>query len=105
MMEIVRHAELTVAYEEKYQTIDGFGVNINSKYWNGGALRPVVDFLVDDLGAVLFRVDGYGNANWIDPDNDSDATCLCEGCFARVYQSADFQNMLGLCKHLRTRAE
>lgn len=103
MMEIVRHAELTVAYEEKYQIIDGFGVNINSKYWNDGALRPVVDFLVDDLGAVLFRVDGYGNANWIDPNNDSDATCLCEDCFARVYQSADFQNMLGLCKHLNAR--
>jgi len=50
---------------EKYQQIDGFGVNINSKYCDKGRLVPVMDMLIEDLGATLFRVDIYGKSNWI----------------------------------------
>ena len=50
----------------KEQKMSGFGVNINSKYWGNGKLLPVMEFLVDDLGAVLYRVDVYGKSNWID---------------------------------------
>lgn len=47
---------------EEYQKIDGFGVNINSKYWENGVLKPVLELLIDDLGARLFRVDVYSKS-------------------------------------------
>ena len=50
----------------KEQTMSGFGVNINSKYWADGKLLPVMELLVNDLGARLYRVDVYGRSDWID---------------------------------------
>jgi O-glycosyl hydrolase len=45
----------------KYQTIDGFGVNINTAWWykgkygDGKVVQPAIDLLVDSLGATIFR--------------------------------------------------
>jgi O-glycosyl hydrolase len=50
-----------------FQTIDGFGVNINSRYWDDHLL-PAMDLLLNDLGATLYRVDIWGKSNWLDPD-------------------------------------
>ncbi len=50
-----------------FQTIDGFGVNINSRYWDEWLL-PAMDLLLNDLGATLYRVDIWGKSNWLDPD-------------------------------------
>jgi hypothetical protein len=41
--------------------MDGFGVNINPAWWNGGeykdakVVQPAIDLLVDSLGATIFR--------------------------------------------------
>ena len=102
-MHIVNTATIWIDREKRYQTLDGFGVNINAKYWDGGKLRPVVDCLIDDLGAVLFRVDGYGKANWPDPDSTRGEESLCAENLERIYQTPPFQNMLGLCKYLNER--
>jgi len=34
--------------ETTYQTIDGFGVNMNPAFWNNGNLKPAIDLLVDE---------------------------------------------------------
>ena len=45
----------------KYQTIDGFGVNINTAWWYNGeyedakVVKPAIDMLIDSLGATIFR--------------------------------------------------
>jgi len=49
-----------------FQTIDGFGVNINSKQWQP-RLLPAMELLLDDLGATLYRLDIFGKSNWPDP--------------------------------------
>ena len=46
----------------RYQTMDGFGVNINAAWWYNGEYRdpkvvkPAIDLLIDSLGATIFRV-------------------------------------------------
>ena len=50
-----------------FQTVDGFGANINPAQWHDGKLKPALDLLVDDLGGTLFRVDPTGLAKWLDP--------------------------------------
>jgi len=59
--------KLTLDAAETFQTIDGFGVNITPAQWRNGQLKPVIDQLVDELGATLFRFDCYGKADWLDP--------------------------------------
>jgi O-glycosyl hydrolase len=67
------------------QTIDGFGVNINSKYWNGGKLIPTMNLLHDDLGARLYRVDIFGKSNWIDEAGDIGLKALDPSHLEKIY--------------------
>lgn len=92
-----------VDLSKTYQKVDGFGVNINSKYWEKGALRPVLDLLIDDLGAVLFRVDVYGKSNWVDPDNTLGPSSLNQENYRRIYKSEVFENGWGMMRYLNER--
>jgi O-glycosyl hydrolase len=57
---------------QRFQEIDGFGVNFNGPYFRESQ-KSMVDLLVDDLGATIFRLDAYGFdlSNW-EPVNDND---------------------------------
>src|SRR5207248_7227412 len=54
---------VTVNGQQRFQVIDGFGVNANPKLWNNGELVPAINELTD-LGSTLWRVDIDGNSNW-----------------------------------------
>jgi hypothetical protein len=87
-----------------HQPIDGFGVNINPVgHWRDGALRPVLDRLIDDLGATLFRLDPYGLTTWIDPDGSLGPAALSEETYARVYRSAPLRDAWETARHLNAR--
>lgn len=60
--------EVIIDTTRSFQKIDGFGVNINARYWRNGYLIPVMQLLLEDLGATLYRVDIWGKSNWVDPD-------------------------------------
>lgn len=67
--------DVTVDPGKRFQEIDGFGVNFNGPYFRDSA-KPMVDMLIDDLGATLFRLDAYGFdlSNWeVVNDNDDPA--------------------------------
>jgi O-glycosyl hydrolase len=61
-----------VEASQRFQEIDGFGVNFNGPYFRE-TQKPMVDMLVDDLGATLIRLDAYGFdlSNW-EPVNDNE---------------------------------
>lgn len=84
----------------RHQTIDGWGVNINSKYWDDGKLIPVMETLIDDLGATLFRLDACGKSNWIDPDNRLGPRALKAANLKRVYAGPDFRAAAGMGRYL-----
>ena len=101
-MEMIKDAKITVNTTERFQTIDGFGVNINSKYWRNGELAPVIDVLVKDLGATLFRLDCYGRADWVDPENIYDKNILTQKYYDEIYKSSEFQDALGMSLYLNS---
>jgi O-glycosyl hydrolase len=61
---------IAIDVSQRYQTIDGFGVNFNATYFRP-AQKPMIDMLVKDLGATIFRLDPYGLINW-EAANDND---------------------------------
>ena len=66
---------VTIDPGKRFQEIDGFGVNFNGPYFRDSA-KPMVDMLIDDLGATIFRLDAYGFdlSNWeVVNDNDDPA--------------------------------
>ncbi len=77
--------------QRRLQTIDGFGVNINSKYWDEGKLVPVMERLTDELGANLFRLDAWGKSDWMDPDGKlGRRRALSPANLKRVYARPEF---------------
>ena len=100
MANVFENINLRVKGGTQYQKVDGFGVNINSKYWDEGRLIPVMDLLLDDLGATLYRVDIYGKSDWVDPDNTKDVSVLNEKTYSEVYSSEVFRNGWAMMKYL-----
>src|SRR5262249_25661560 len=62
---------LTINGAQTFQTIDGFGVNINSHSWNNGELKPALDMLNDQMGATLYRV-VYDMEDWESVNDNAD---------------------------------
>ena len=92
-------ATLTIDGAQQFQSIDGFGVNINSASWNNGELRPVLDLLVDQLGATIFRV-VIDNGDWESSNDDSDPNTLNEVFYTRIYSSPKFEALWGTIAYL-----
>lgn len=98
---MTRTIDINVDAGKSYQTIDGFGVNINpAGYWRDGRLIPVLDLLIHDLGATLFRLDPYGFTNWVDPDDSADRAALNPETYARSYRSGVFLDAWAMARYL-----
>lgn len=95
--------DLTIEPDAQFQRIDGFGANINSKYWKEGKLACVLDQLIDDLGATLFRVDVFGKSNWFDPDGTVGPDALAEERLPDLYGTEPFTSGWDLIRHLNQR--
>jgi len=103
MSNIPKQCYVTVNGADKKQTMAGFGVNINSKYW-GDRLMPVMNLLTDELGAKLYRLDVFGMSNWI----DEDGTLGKEKAFSqenldKVYSGKFAQNGAAMLRHLNSK--
>jgi hypothetical protein len=62
---------VAVDMSKRYQSMDGFGVNFNGTYFRESQ-KPMIDMLIDDLGATIFRLDPYGLTNWEAVNDDDD---------------------------------
>lgn len=100
MPNVLRRIDVKVDGCKERQRIDGFGVNINSRHWNNGELIPVIDLLVEDLGATIFRVDVYGKSNWMDPENAKGAGVLNQEEYEKVYSNIVFRNGWSMMRYL-----
>lgn len=85
-----------------YQKIDGFGVNINSKYWDQGRLIPTMDLLREDLGTTLYRVDIWGKSNWVDPTSQVGPSSLNESNYSAIYQGDIFKRGWAMMRYLNS---
>lgn len=86
-----------------HSTIDGFGVNITPAQWRNGNLIPAIDLLVDDLGAVLFRFDCTGLAEWLDPGRRNEEGVWPQTYLDSVYQSPVFRDAWETFRYLNSK--
>jgi O-glycosyl hydrolase len=87
----------------KYQTLDGFGVNINTAWWLNGeyadakVTQPAIDLLVDSLGATIFRA-VIEEIDWESVNDDNDPNHFNWTYYNRIFSNDRFQ---GVWKTLR----
>jgi O-glycosyl hydrolase len=82
-----------------YQTIEGFGANINHRSWTNDDLKPVIDALVDQAGMTLFRV-VYDKTDWEATNENASPYVMDWNYYNQVYSSAEFEKMWGLVAYL-----
>jgi O-glycosyl hydrolase len=90
---------------KKYQTMDGFGVNINTAWWNNGeymdtkVIQPAIDLLVDSLGATIFRA-VIEEIDWEEVNDDNDPNNFNWTYYNSVFTNARFQGVWETLRYL-----
>jgi O-glycosyl hydrolase len=85
-----------------YQTIDGFGVNVNYRSWNGSELQPVLDAFVDQAGMTSFRV-VFDLADWEAANDNSDPNVMNWSYYNSVYSDTEFTRLWDMFTYLNSR--
>ncbi len=91
--------KLVIDGSRQFQTIDGFGVNINSLSWNNGESKPAIDMLADDMGATLWRV-VFDQEDWETANDNPDPNVFSWKYYNKVYSSPKFRNLWGTIGYL-----
>jgi O-glycosyl hydrolase len=92
--------DVQVDGDQRFQSIDGLGVNINGTYWNDGKLAPALESLHRDLGATLFRVI-IETPYWEVANDDSDPHSFSWGSYDAIYARPEFRSLFGVLRHLQ----
>jgi glucuronoarabinoxylan endo-1,4-beta-xylanase len=85
-----------------HQYIDGFGVNFNGTYFRESQ-KPLIDMLVDDLGATIFRFDPFGLSNWEAVNDDDDPNHMNWAYYNDRYSSPFFEASWGAARYLNAK--
>ncbi|MBK8884983.1 MAG: CehA/McbA family metallohydrolase [Bacteroidales bacterium] len=89
----------------KYQTMDGFGVNINPAWWYNGSytdakiVQPAIDLLVDSLGATIFRA-VIEEIDWEEVNDDNDPDHFNWDYYNKVFSSPRFMGVWNTLRYL-----
>jgi hypothetical protein len=82
----------------KYQTMEGFGVNINAAWWYNGVysdskvVQPAIDLLVDSLGATIYRA-VLEEIDWEAVNDDNDPNNFNWTYYNSIFTNARFQGV------------
>ena len=94
--------------ESKYQTLDGFGVNINTAWWydgeynDGKVVKPAIDLLVDSLGATIFRA-VIEEMDWEAHNDNNDPENFNWSYYNKIFRSLRFQGVWNTLRYLNTK--
>lgn len=92
--------KMTVNGLNRMQTIDGIGVNINTRSWNGNELKPAIDLLVDSMQSKIFRVILETPIEWEDVNDNDDPFVYNWKFYDSVYATPKFTSVWNTIAYL-----
>ncbi|NNJ13187.1 Ig-like domain-containing protein [Chloroflexales bacterium ZM16-3] len=90
----------------RYQTIEGFGVNANSRSWdlaNPGSFTPQIDTLMDDVGANIWRVVVESHKDWEVTNDNADPNSFNTAFYNTLYETEKFKKLWAMLDYLDKR--
>jgi O-glycosyl hydrolase len=93
---------ITVDGTQTNQVVDGFGVNVNFRSWNGAELQPVLDAFIDQAGMTLFRV-AHDLSDWEATNDNTNANSINWDYFNGVFASGEFPKLWDIFAYLNSR--
>jgi O-glycosyl hydrolase len=94
-------ASINLDPNQRFQTMDGFGVNFNATYFRD-AQKPMLDLLVKDLGATIFRLDPYGLSDWEQVNDNDDADHINWEYYNDRYSTGYFEDSWAAARYLNS---
>lgn len=85
-----------------YQTMDGIGVNLNYRSWEGTNLVPVLNAYIEQAGASLFRVT-FDLSDWEAVNDDTNSNTFNWDYYNPIYSSTEFTRLWELIEYLNGR--
>jgi O-glycosyl hydrolase len=95
-------ATVTIQGAATNQVIEGFGVNLNYRGWNGTELQPVLDALIGQAGMTQFRVI-YDLTDWEGTNDNADPDVFEWTNYNTIYSSAEFTKLWDMMAYLNQR--
>src|SRR5690348_11072706 len=95
-------ARITIDPAQRFQYIGGFGVNFTGTYFRD-AQKPMIDMLIDDLGATIFRLDPYGLINWEAVNDNDDPNLMNWEYYNDRYSIPAFEASWAAARYLNAR--
>jgi len=102
------YTKLVIDADTRYQTIEGFGVNINPAWWLNGEYRdasvvnPAIDILIDSLGASIFRV-VIEEMDWEEVNDNTDPDIFNWNYYNKIFSNSRFQGTWSTLHYLNQR--
>jgi hypothetical protein len=99
------HAQNTIVDGAKqYQTIHGFGVNINPQSWNvnHGAVKEVIDSLITGMGCTSFRL-MFDDSDWEKVNDNNDPNSYNWNYYDAIYSAPRFTCVWNTIQYLNSK--
>src|SRR5688572_19938576 len=88
---------------QKFQRIDGFGVNANTRSWNGKELEPALNLLLDSVHATIWRVIVETVEKWEETNDNDDPFVFNWNYYNNLYETEKFRKVWDMIRYLNSR--
>src|SRR5882757_8675275 len=83
-----------------FQEIDGFGVNANTRRWNGVDLQPALKLMLDSMNATIWRVVVETVEKWEEVNDNNDPFVFNWDYYGKLYKTPKFQKAFAMIRYL-----
>jgi len=87
----------------KFQQVDGFGVNANTRAWDGKELEPALNLMLDSVNASIWRVIVETVYNWEDKNDNNDPFSFNWDYYNQLYETPKYQKAWNMIAYLNKR--
>ncbi len=95
-----KNVSIQVDGAKRFQQIDGFGVNANTRSWEGEELKPALNLLLDSMHATIWRVVVETVYNWEDKNDNNDPFVFNWDYYDKLYSTPKFQKAWDMIGYL-----
>lgn len=93
----------TIDGSASFQRLDGIGVNVNTRSWNGRELEPALDLFIDSLQINLWRVIVETVEKWEEQNDNNDPFVFNWDYYNKLYETPKFQRVWDMMAYLNKR--
>src|SRR5690348_5116118 len=92
--------KLEIDGSKKLQRIDGIGVNVNTRSWDGNELKPAIDKLLDSMHFNIWRVIVETVDAWEETNDNSDPFNFNWRYYDSLYETPKFRKAWNMIAYL-----